>query len=155
MRLWPSIEGCHRKEWNTISLFWMPWILYNKRALYPLIQTCGRKMLSCSILFFFAFSSLWTGALVETRREQAKRVVHNGKKDTTTSPLSWIAVRDPVENASFMPRVLATACIHSVILPLLHSWTSFLNIVTFPCCVLGTFSIWSELLAFVHSFANR
>ncbi|GKA79567.1 oxidation resistance protein 1-like protein [Tanacetum coccineum] len=32
---------------------------------------------------------------------------------------------DPVENASFMPRVLATACIHSVvILPLLHSWTS-------------------------------
>ncbi|KAL2930530.1 putative cytochrome c biosynthesis protein [Bienertia sinuspersici] len=38
---------------------------------------------------------------------------------------------DPVENASFMPRVLATACIHSVILPLLHSWTLLLNIVTF------------------------
>ncbi len=49
--------------------------------------------------------------------------------------------RDPVENASFMPRVLATACIHSIILPLLHSWTSFLNIVIFPSCVLGTFSI--------------
>nr|UTS76162.1 cytochrome c biogenesis FN [Cuscuta chapalana] len=62
--------------------------------------------------------------------------------------------RDPVENASFMPRVLATARIHSVILPLLHSWTSFLNIVTFPCCVLGTFSIRSGLLAPVHSFAT-
>ena len=62
--------------------------------------------------------------------------------------------RDPVENASFMPRVLATACIHSVILPLLHSWTSFLNIVTLPCCVLGTFSIRSGLLAPVHSFAT-
>lgn len=62
--------------------------------------------------------------------------------------------RDPVENASFMPRVLATASIHSVILPLLHSWTSFLNIVTFPCCVLGTFSIRSGLLAPVHSFAT-
>jgi cytochrome c biogenesis factor len=149
---------------------------------------------------FFAFSSLWTGALMDTGREQAKRVVHNGKKDTTTSPLCWTAgantvvsdqdqepIRiwiltcwlfltvgislgswwayhelgwggwwfwDPVENASFMPWVLATACIHSVILPLLHSWTLLLNILTFLCCVLGTFSIRSGLLASVHSFAT-
>ncbi|KAI4298039.1 hypothetical protein MLD38_040521 [Melastoma candidum] len=149
---------------------------------------------------FFAFSSLWTGALVDTGREQAKRVVRNGKKDTDTSTLSWTPgantvvsdqdqepirifiltcrwfltvgilsgswwahhelgrggwwFRDPVENASFMPRVLATARIHSVILPLLHSWTSFLNIVTLLCCVLGTFSIRSGLLASVHSFAT-
>lgn len=61
---------------------------------------------------------------------------------------------DPVENASFMPWVSATACIHSVILPFLHSWTLFLNIVTFLCCVLGTFSIRSGLLASVHSFAT-
>ncbi|KAJ9130799.1 hypothetical protein P3X46_009808 [Hevea brasiliensis] len=47
-----------------------------------------------------------------------------------------------------------TARIHSVILPLLHSWTSFLNIVTLPCCVSGTFSIRSGLLAPVHSFAT-
>ncbi|KAI5664300.1 hypothetical protein M9H77_23623 [Catharanthus roseus] len=123
-------------------------------------------------------------------REQAKLVVRNGKKDTTTSPLSWTAgantvvfyqdqepiriwiltyrwfltvgilpgsgwwFRDPIENASFMPRVLATACIHSVILPLLHSWTSFLNIVNFSCCVLGTFSIRSGFLASVHCFAT-
>nr|WEB51480.1 ccmFN [Zea mays] len=41
---------------------------------------------------FFAFSSLWTGALMDTGREQAKRVVvRNGKKDTTTSPLCWTA----------------------------------------------------------------
>lgn len=149
---------------------------------------------------FFAFSALWTGALVGTGREQAKRLVRNGKKETTTSPLCWTAgantvvsdqdqepIRiwiltcwwfltvgilpgswwayhelgrggwwfwDPVENASFMPRVLATARIHSVILPLLHSWTSFLNIVTLPCCVSGTFSIRSGLLASVHSFAT-
>ncbi|CAN6924158.1 unnamed protein product [Brassica oleracea] len=141
-----------------------------------------------------------SGALVDTGRDQAKRVVRNGKKETTTSPLCWTAgvntvvsdqdqepiriwiltcwwfltvgilpgswwayhelsrgdwwFRDPVENASFMHRVLATARIHSVILPLLHSWTSFLNIVTFPCCVSGTFSIRSGLLAPVHSFAR-
>lgn len=151
---------------------------------------------------FFAFSSLWTGALMDTGREQAKRVVRNGKKETSTSPFfccwtagantvvsdqdqepiriwiltcwlfltvgillgSWWAYHelgwggwwfwDPVENASFMPWVLATACIHSVILPLLHSWTLLLNILTFLCCVLGTFSIRSGLLASVHSFAT-
>nr|KAJ0204975.1 hypothetical protein LSAT_V11C500234950 [Lactuca sativa] len=116
----------------------------------------------------FAFSSLWTGALVDTGREQAERVVHNAKKETTTSllcflPGCWWAhhelgrggwwFRDPVENASFMPRVLATTRIHSIILPLLHSWTSFLNIVTLPCFVSGTSSIWSGLLAPVHNFA--
>ncbi|MCL7035366.1 hypothetical protein MKW94_021511 [Papaver nudicaule] len=63
--------------------------------------------------------------------------------------------RDPVENASFMPRVLATACIHSVILPLLNSWTLLLNIITLSSCVLRTFSIRSGLLAFVHSFATN
>ncbi|XP_022853467.1 LOW QUALITY PROTEIN: uncharacterized protein LOC111374931 [Olea europaea var. sylvestris] len=66
----------------------------------------------------------------------------------------WLVVSGSRRNASFMPRVLATACIHSVIKPLLHSWTSFLNIVTFPCCVSGTFSIRSGLLAPVHSFAT-
>jgi len=169
---------------------------------YPaLLLRSNRSPLMLLRRRFFAFSSLcWTGALVDTWREQAKRVVRNGKKDTTTSPLCWTAAantvvsdqdqepiriwiltcwwfltvgilpgswwayhelgrggwwfRDPVENASFMPRVLATARIHSVILPLLHSWTSFLNIVTFPCCVLGTFSIRSGLLAPVHSFAT-
>lgn len=168
---------------------------------YPaLLLRSNRSPLMLLRRRFFAFSSLWTGALVDTEREQAKRVVRNGKKDTATSPLSWTAgpntvvsdqdqepiriyilacrcfftvgilpgswwahhelgrggwwFRDPVENASFMPRVLATARIHSVILPLLHSWTSFLNIVTLLCCVLRTFSIRSGLLASVHSFAT-
>lgn len=168
---------------------------------YPaLLLRSNRSPLMLLRLSFFAFSSLWTGALVDTGREQAKRVVRNGKKETATSPLSWTGnantvvsdqdqgpipiwiltcrcfltvgilpgswwahhelgrggwwFRDPVENASFMPRVLATARIHSVILPLLHSCTSFLNIVTLLCCVLGTFSIRSGLLASVHSFAT-
>ena len=165
-----------------------------------LLLRSNRSLLMLLRRRFFAFSSLWTGALMDTGREQAKRVVHNGKKDTTTSPLCWTAgantvvsdqdqepiriwiltcrlfltvgispgswwahhelgrggwwFRDPVENASFMPRVLATARIHSVILPLLHSWTSLLNILTLPCCVSGTFSIRSGLLAPVHSSAT-
>nr|WEI34508.1 cytochrome c maturation protein FN [Saururus chinensis] len=166
---------------------------------YPaILLRSNRSLLMLLRGRFFAFSSL--GALMDTGREQAKRVVRNGKKDTTTSPLCWTAgantvvsdqdqepiriwiltcrlfltvgispgswwahhelgrggwwFRDPVENASFMPRVLATACIHSVILPLLNSWTSLLNIVTLPCCVSGTSSIRSGLLAPVHSSAT-
>nr|QIA60265.1 cytochrome c biogenesis factor N [Ptychanthus striatus] len=61
---------------------------------------------------------------------------------------------DPVENASFMPWVLATARIHSVILPKLNDWTLFLNMVTFLCCISGTFFVRSGLLASVHSFAT-
>nr|YP_010737525.1 cytochrome c biogenesis FN [Zantedeschia aethiopica]WEQ71664.1 cytochrome c biogenesis FN [Zantedeschia aethiopica] len=165
-----------------------------------LLLRSNRSLLMLLRRRFFAFSSLWAGALMDTGREQAKRVVRNGKKDTTTSPLCWTAgantvvsdqdqepiriwiltcrlfltvgispgswwahhelgrggwwFRDPVENASFMPRVLATARIHSVILPLLHSWTSLLNILTLLCCVLGTSSIRSGLLAPVHSSAT-
>uniref|UniRef100_A0A3Q7HKH0 Uncharacterized protein n=1 Tax=Solanum lycopersicum TaxID=4081 RepID=A0A3Q7HKH0_SOLLC len=58
---------------------------------------------------------------------------------------SWLAyqelgrcgwwLRYPIENAFFMPRALTTAFIHSVILPLLNYWTSFLSTITFPCCV--------------------
>ncbi|XP_020599941.1 LOW QUALITY PROTEIN: uncharacterized protein LOC110039271 [Phalaenopsis equestris] len=66
----------------------------------------------------------------------------------------WLVVSGSRRNASFMPRVLATARIHSVILPLLHSWTSLLNTLTLPCCVSGTFSIRSGLLAPVHSSAT-
>nr|YP_009047458.1 cytochrome c biogenesis factor N [Buxbaumia aphylla]AGN74249.1 cytochrome c biogenesis factor N [Buxbaumia aphylla]AHI16003.1 cytochrome c biogenesis factor N [Buxbaumia aphylla] len=61
---------------------------------------------------------------------------------------------DPVENASFMPWILATACIHSVILPKSNYWTLFLNMITFLCRVLGTFFVRSGLLASVHSFAT-
>nr|QXE43859.1 cytochrome c biogenesis FN [Cunninghamia lanceolata]BDG69828.1 cytochrome c biogenesis FN [Cunninghamia lanceolata var. konishii] len=62
--------------------------------------------------------------------------------------------RDPVENASPMPWVLATARIHPVILPKVYLWTSFPNIVTFSCRVLGTFLVRSGLLASVHSSAT-
>nr|GLL25521.1 cytochrome c biogenesis FN [Ipomoea trifida] len=60
---------------------------------YPaLLLRSNRSLLMLLRRRFFAFSSLWTGALVDTGREQAtKRVVRNGKKDTTTSPLCWTA----------------------------------------------------------------
>ena len=61
---------------------------------------------------------------------------------------------DPVENASLMPWLFATACIHSVLLPKLNSWTLFFHLFTFFLSILGTFFVRSGLLASVHSFAT-
>ncbi|KAH7511374.1 hypothetical protein FEM48_ZijujUnG0019100 [Ziziphus jujuba var. spinosa] len=81
-------------------------------------------------LFILKFKD--TTVLVNTGREQAKRVVRNEKKDTTTSPLYWTTgvlpgswwahhelgrggwwFRDPGENASFMPWSGLLAPVHS------------------------------------------
>jgi cytochrome c-type biogenesis protein CcmF len=61
---------------------------------------------------------------------------------------------DPVENASLMPWLMATACIHCVLFPRLNSWTLFATYSLFFLSVLGTFLVRSGLLASVHSFAS-
>ncbi|NIZ60777.1 heme lyase NrfEFG subunit NrfE [Sedimentitalea sp. CY04] len=65
---------------------------------------------------------------------------------------------DPVENASFMPWILATALLHSAIVvekrEALKSWTILLAILAFSFSLIGTFIVRSGLLTSVHAFAN-
>jgi len=65
---------------------------------------------------------------------------------------------DPVENASLMPWLAATALMHSVIVvekrESLRSWTILLAILAFSLSLLGTFIVRSGLLTSVHSFAS-
>ena len=65
---------------------------------------------------------------------------------------------DPVENASLMPWLVATALLHSVIVveqrEVLKSWTVLLAIMGFSLSLLGTFIVRSGLLTSVHSFAS-
>jgi len=61
---------------------------------------------------------------------------------------------DPVENASLMPWLLATAGIHSIIRKRLKSWAFFCIQSTFIFSILGTFFVRSGLLSSVHSFAT-
>ncbi|WP_374763200.1 heme lyase CcmF/NrfE family subunit [Yunchengibacter salinarum] len=64
---------------------------------------------------------------------------------------------DPVENASFMPWLAATALLHSAIVvekrDALKSWTILLAIVAFSFSLLGTFLVRSGVLTSVHAFA--
>ena len=65
---------------------------------------------------------------------------------------------DPVENASFMPWLIATALLHSAIVvekrEALKAWTVLLAILAFAFSLLGTFIVRSGVLTSVHAFAN-
>jgi cytochrome c-type biogenesis protein CcmF len=65
---------------------------------------------------------------------------------------------DPVENASFMPWLLAAALLHSSIVvekrEALKSWTILLAILAFGFSLIGTFIVRSGLLTSVHAFAT-
>jgi cytochrome c-type biogenesis protein CcmF len=65
---------------------------------------------------------------------------------------------DPVENASFMPWLLAAALLHSAIVvekrESLKAWTILLAILAFGFSLIGTFIVRSGVLTSVHAFAN-
>ena len=64
---------------------------------------------------------------------------------------------DPVENASLMPWLAATALLHSVTVLAtrdgLRAWTIMLAVVAFSMSMLGTFLVRSGILTSVHAFA--
>ena len=65
---------------------------------------------------------------------------------------------DPVENASFLPWLVGTALIHSLMVvdkrDLFKGWTIFLAICAFSLSLLGTFLVRSGVLVSVHAFAS-
>ncbi len=64
---------------------------------------------------------------------------------------------DPVENASLMPWLAATALLHSVAVlaarDALRAWTIMLGVVAFSMSMVGTFLVRSGILTSVHAFA--
>ncbi|MCU0511240.1 MAG: cytochrome c biogenesis protein CcsA [Anaerolineae bacterium] len=65
---------------------------------------------------------------------------------------------DPVENAAFLPWLVGTAFIHSVMIQqkrgMLKVWNMFLVIATFSAVMFGTFATRSGVIESVHSFAR-
>jgi cytochrome c-type biogenesis protein CcmF len=64
---------------------------------------------------------------------------------------------DPVENASLMPWLAATALLHSVTVLAtrdgLRAWTVMLSVLAFSMSMIGTFLVRSGILTSVHAFA--
>lgn len=65
---------------------------------------------------------------------------------------------DPVENAAFLPWLIGTAFLHSVMIEekrgMFKTWNMFLVIGTFSAVIFGTFATRSGLVESVHSFAR-
>lgn len=65
---------------------------------------------------------------------------------------------DPVENASLLPWISATALLHSLIVcekrETFKGWTILLAIITFALSLIGTFLVRSGVLVSVHAFAS-
>jgi cytochrome c-type biogenesis protein CcmF len=65
---------------------------------------------------------------------------------------------DPVENAAFLPWLMGTAFLHSVMMQekrgMLKVWNMYLVILTFSSVMFGTFATRSGLIDSVHSFAR-
>ncbi len=123
-----------------------------------------------TVPFAFAIGALVTGRLgegwlIETRRWA---VISWGMLTLgiilgswwSYEVLGWSGVWawDPVENASFVPWLTATAYIHSVLVQerrgMLRVWNLSLLVATFSLTILGTFLTRSGVLNSVHAFSE-
>lgn len=149
------------------------------QGLNPLLQDVGLAMhppmlytgyVGFSLTFSYTLALLLTrGATRENWQRLRPWVLFSWAALTFGIGLgSWWAYRelgwggfwfwDPVENASLLPWLAATALTHSLILSIrrgqFYGWTGFLGILTFCLSLLGTFLVRSGVLTSVHAFAN-
>ncbi len=65
---------------------------------------------------------------------------------------------DPVENASYLPWIVATAYLHTIMAQekrgMMKVWTASLIIASFALCIFGTFITRSGIISSVHSFGE-
>lgn len=123
-----------------------------------------------SVPFAFAMAALLTGRLDDTWIKSTRRWTLFAWFFLTLGNLfgaQWAYVTlgwggfwawDPVENASFMPWLTATAYLHSVMIQekknMLKVWNMVLIIVTFLLTIFGTFITRSGIISSVHTFAQ-
>ena len=122
-----------------------------------------------TVPFAFAMAALITGRvgegwLVETRRWAlfawgflTVGILLGGWWSYEVLGWSGVWAWDPVENASLMPWLTATAYIHSVLVQqrrgMLRVWNLSLLVATFALTILGTFLTRSGVIGSVHAFS--
>ena len=148
------------------------------QGLNPLLQDPGLAFhpptlylgyVGLSVAFSFAVGALLTGE-VDSRLARAMRPWVLGAWILLTLGITagsyWAYYElgwggywfwDPVENASLMPWLAATALLHSINVlaarGALKAWTMMLAVIAFSMSMVGTFLVRSGILASVHAFA--
>lgn len=154
-------------------------IPFDGRDLNPLLQDVGLIFhppllyigyVGFSVIFSFVVAGLWQGKLDSLWLKRARPWTLAAWISLTLGislgsywayyELGWGGwwFWDPVENASFMPWLIGTALIHSLIASekrgLFLIWTALLSITAFSLSLIGTFIVRSGVLTSVHAFAS-
>ena len=149
------------------------------RGLNPLLQSPGMMIhppllytgfVGFSIPFAFAMAALMSGRLDERWFTSTRRwtlfswsalsigIVLGGAWAYTELGWGGYWAWDPVENASFMPWLTATAYLHSVVIQekrrMFKVWNVSLILMTYALAVFGTFLTRSGLLSSIHTFTE-
>ncbi|AOT07523.1 heme lyase CcmF/NrfE family subunit [Pseudoalteromonas luteoviolacea] len=157
----------------------LPYFPVEGRDLNPLLQDPGMIIhppllymgyVGLSVSFSFAIAALLTGKLDNTWAKWSRPWTMVAWAFLTLGITigSWWAYAelgwggwwfwDPVENASLMPWLVATALLHSLAVTekrgVFKSWTVLLAITAFSLCLLGTFIVRSGIIVSVHAFAT-
>jgi cytochrome c-type biogenesis protein CcmF len=148
-------------------------------GLNPLLQSPGMLIhppllytgfVGFSIPFAFAMAALFTGRLDDSWFTSTRRwtlfawsalsigIVLGGAWAYTELGWGGYWAWDPVENASFMPWLTATAFLHSVVIQekrrMFKVWNVVLILLTYTLAVFGTFLTRSGLLSSIHTFSE-
>lgn len=157
----------------------LPYFPVEGRDLNPLLQDPGMIIhppllymgyVGLSVAFAFAIAALLTGKLDNTWAKWSRPWTMTAWGFLTLGITigSWWAYAelgwggwwfwDPVENASLMPWLVATALLHSLSVTekrgIFKSWTVLLAIAAFSFSLLGTFIVRSGIIVSVHAFAT-
>jgi len=135
---------------------------------HPLLLYLG--YVGFSVPFAFAMAALITGRLSEEWLRLTRRwtivawlfltggIFYGGWWSYRTLGWGGYWAWDPVENASFMPWLIGTAFLHSVMIQerkrMLKVWNLMLVTLTFSLVIFGTFLTRSGILSSVHAFAD-
>ena len=145
-----------------------PLLQHPLMAIHPPLLYLG--MVGMSVPFAFGMAALMTGQLDNTWLRAARRwmlipwtflgvgLLLGGK--WAYVELGWGGYWgwDPVENASLMPWLAATAFLHSIMIQerkgMLKVWNMVLVTLTYGLCIFGTFLTRSGIISSVHAFAR-
>ncbi len=157
----------------------LPYMPLDGQGLNPMLQNPGMLFhpptlflgyVGFTVPFAFALAALITGQLDANWIKTTRKWTITSWLFLTAGNLlgmEWAYVElgwggywawDPVENASFMPWIVGTAYLHSVIIQekrdMLKVWNIVLILLTFLLTIFGTFITRSGLIASVHSFGE-
>ena len=145
-----------------------PLLQHPVMMIHPLMLYTG--LVGFVVPYAFAFSALVTGELGTAWFRTTRRwtlfpwlflsigIILGGRWAYEVLGWGGYWAWDPVENASFMPWLAATAYLHSVMIQekrdMLKTWNLLLIGLTYTLCLFGTFLTRSGIVQSVHAFAQ-